>query len=62
MINKPNVERVLGFDGIGHCPHDEAPELVNPFLLEFLNELESRNRNDKKKEKNALLSIFGGNF
>ncbi|OEU10578.1 alpha/beta-hydrolase [Fragilariopsis cylindrus CCMP1102] len=29
-------QKVIAFDGIGHCPHDEAPELVNPFILEFL--------------------------
>jgi len=22
--------------GLGHCPHDEAPELVNPILLEWI--------------------------
>jgi hypothetical protein len=30
------VEVVEAFDGVGHCPHDEAPELVNPLLLKFL--------------------------
>jgi len=30
------VERVIKLDGVGHCPHDEAPELVNPLLLEFM--------------------------
>jgi len=35
----PNVERVVGWPGVGHCPHDEAPELVNPLLLEFLQRL-----------------------
>ena len=36
LEQKPCVERVVPLEGIGHCPHDEAPELVNPFLLEFL--------------------------
>lgn len=36
LINKPCVEKVVPLPGIGHCPHDEAPELVNPFILEFL--------------------------
>jgi len=36
LVSKECVERVLPLDGIGHCPHDEAPELVNPFILEFL--------------------------
>ena len=36
LANKACVEKVIPLEGIGHCPHDEAPELVNPFLLEFL--------------------------
>lgn len=32
----PSVERVVSLRGVGHCPHDEAPELVNPLLKEFL--------------------------
>ena len=36
LAQKACVEKVLPLEGIGHCPHDEAPELVNPFLLEFL--------------------------
>lgn len=31
-----SVERVVPLPGVGHCPHDEAPGLVNPLLLEFL--------------------------
>jgi pimeloyl-ACP methyl ester carboxylesterase len=37
LISKPPVERVVAWDGVGHCPHDEAPELVHPLLFEFLN-------------------------
>ena len=33
------VGRVVGWKGVGHCPHDEAPELVHPLLLEYLAEL-----------------------
>ena len=36
LASKDCVEKVIPLEGIGHCPHDEAPELVNPFLLEFL--------------------------
>ncbi|GAX17532.1 hypothetical protein FisN_18Lh180 [Fistulifera solaris] len=36
LSRMPTVERVEGFDGVGHCPHDEAPELVHPLLLQFL--------------------------
>jgi len=30
------VKRVIGLPGVGHCPHDEAPELVNPVIVEFV--------------------------
>lgn len=30
------VERVIGLDGAGHCPHDEMPEVVNELVMEFL--------------------------
>jgi len=30
------VEKVVPWDRIGHCPHDEAPELVHPMLRNFL--------------------------
>ena len=28
--------RVVPLEGVGHCPHDEAPEVVNPLLAEFV--------------------------
>ena len=31
-----SVERVVPLEGVGHCPHDEAPEVVNPLLAEFV--------------------------
>mmetsp|Transcript_142874 Transcript_142874/g.252254 ORF Transcript_142874/g.252254 Transcript_142874/m.252254 type:complete len:413 (-) Transcript_142874:17-1255(-) len=33
--------RLQPLPGIGHCPHDEAPELVNEALLSWLAELEA---------------------
>ena len=33
------VERVVGLDGAGHCPHDEKPDLVNALILDFLQRL-----------------------
>lgn len=30
------VRELRVLDGLGHCPHDEAPELVNPILQEWL--------------------------
>lgn len=56
LVNKPAVEKVIGWDGVGHCPHDEAPELVNPFLLEFLETKTSA------QPKNPMESFFGGLF
>jgi pimeloyl-ACP methyl ester carboxylesterase len=39
LITKPPVEKVIGWEGVGHCPHDEAPEKVNPEIFDFLNRL-----------------------
>ena len=30
------VEKVVPLPNTGHCPHDEAPQLVNPLLQEFV--------------------------
>jgi pimeloyl-ACP methyl ester carboxylesterase len=38
------VEKFIPLEGVGHCPQDEAPELVNPILLEFIEEISQRNR------------------
>lgn len=32
----PVVEEFIPLAGVGHCPQDEAPELVNPLLLAWL--------------------------
>lgn len=32
----PCVKRFVPLEGVGHCPQDEAPELVNPILQEWL--------------------------
>ena len=36
------VERVVALPNVGHCPHDERPDLVNPLLVEFLQRLDQR--------------------
>eukprot|EP00308_Calcidiscus_leptoporus_P021755 CAMPEP_0119368662 /NCGR_PEP_ID=MMETSP1334-20130426/15286_1 /TAXON_ID=127549 /ORGANISM="Calcidiscus leptoporus, Strain RCC1130" /LENGTH=358 /DNA_ID=CAMNT_0007385349 /DNA_START=153 /DNA_END=1229 /DNA_ORIENTATION=+ len=36
-----SVQRVVGLPGVGHCPHDEAPQLVNPMILEFVKGLQA---------------------
>ncbi len=32
----PNVDKFVPLPGLGHCPQDEAPEIVNPILLDWL--------------------------
>ncbi len=34
----PSIQELTVLDGLGHCPHDEAPERVNPILLKWLKE------------------------
>jgi pimeloyl-ACP methyl ester carboxylesterase len=41
-LYSPPVEVVVGWDGVGHCPHDEAPERVHPLLLQFLARVSSK--------------------
>ena len=41
LINIQSVKKIVAFDGVGHCPHDEAPETVNPILLEFLEKVKN---------------------
>jgi pimeloyl-ACP methyl ester carboxylesterase len=30
------VAELVVLPGVGHCPHDEAPELVNPILRRWI--------------------------
>ena len=34
-----SVRSVVGLPGVGHCPHDEAPELVNSMIVDFVRSL-----------------------
>jgi pimeloyl-ACP methyl ester carboxylesterase len=36
LANFPQVEQFIPLAGVGHCPQDEAPELVNPILQEWI--------------------------
>ena len=29
-------QEFVSLPGVGHCPQDEAPHLVNPLILEFV--------------------------
>jgi pimeloyl-ACP methyl ester carboxylesterase len=41
LANYPTVRAMEELPGVGHCPQDEAPELVNPLVLSWLAEAES---------------------
>jgi pimeloyl-ACP methyl ester carboxylesterase len=36
LANFPAVEQFIGLPGVGHCPQDEAPELVNPIIQDWV--------------------------
>lgn len=37
LANYPSVQKFIPIEGVGHCPQDEAPELVNPILQDWIN-------------------------
>lgn len=36
LAKYPCVKDFIPLEGLGHCPQDEAPEIVNPILIEWL--------------------------
>ncbi|HBE30942.1 MAG TPA: alpha/beta hydrolase [Cyanobacteria bacterium UBA11369] len=36
LANYPQVQKFIPIEGAGHCPQDEAPELVNPILQNWI--------------------------
>lgn len=36
LANFPTVQAFIPIEDVGHCPQDEAPELVNPILLDWI--------------------------
>jgi pimeloyl-ACP methyl ester carboxylesterase len=36
LANFSTIERFIPLQGVGHCPQDEAPELVNPILQDWI--------------------------
>lgn len=36
LANYPQVLKFIPLEGVGHCPQDEAPELVNPILQDWI--------------------------
>ena len=39
----PAVEDFIELEGVGHCPQDEAPELVNPIIEEWISQKAKKN-------------------
>ncbi|NCJ08419.1 alpha/beta fold hydrolase [Synechococcales cyanobacterium C] len=39
LANFPAVEDFITLEGIGHCPQDEAPEVVNPLILNWVSSM-----------------------
>ncbi|AFZ03608.1 alpha/beta fold hydrolase [Calothrix sp. PCC 6303] len=36
FANYPQILKFIPLEGVGHCPQDEAPEIVNPILQDWL--------------------------
>jgi pimeloyl-ACP methyl ester carboxylesterase len=43
--NFPQVQKFIPLEGVGHCPQDEAPEIVNPILLDWIREQTAAHQN-----------------
>ncbi len=41
LANYPMVKDFIELEGLGHCPQDEAPEIVNPLLQKWLETINS---------------------
>ena len=39
FANYPAVREFISLPGVGHCPQDDAPELVNPILVKWIEDL-----------------------
>ena len=39
LANFPQVQKFIPLEGLGHCPQDEAPEIVNPILFDWILQL-----------------------
>lgn len=36
LADDPNVQKYTELPGVGHCPQDEAPAVVNPLIKDFV--------------------------
>ena len=44
LANFPQVRKFIPLEGVGHCPQDEVPEVVNPILQDWIWELTEMGR------------------
>ncbi len=44
FANYPAVTKFVELPGLGHCPQDEAPEMVNPVLIDWIRSIEGADR------------------
>jgi pimeloyl-ACP methyl ester carboxylesterase len=42
--------QLLSIEDVGHCPHDENPEIINQAILDWINSL-----SDRQSKDNSLL-------
>lgn len=42
LANFPQVQKFIPLEGVGHCPQDEVPELVNPIIQDWIREISER--------------------
>ncbi|CAE7388017.1 PPH [Symbiodinium natans] len=47
LAELPSVKRLIEFPGVGHCPHDEAPNVVNALIMEFTRSCSEASSGDK---------------
>lgn len=40
LANYPQVQKFIPLEGVGHCPQDEAPDLVNPILINWIKDFQ----------------------
>jgi len=43
LANISTVDEFIPLEGLGHCPQDEAPEIVNPILISWISRSDHKN-------------------
>ena len=52
------VKAVVPLENVGHCPHDEAPEVVNPLIIDFVTRVvESRQERSASIDSTTISKI-----